>query len=353
MRLSRPDAHSRGRSSTASSAAFWRSTRSSRGSIRATTPMKIFPAVHYSMGGLWVDYERSGRRRPGGRLAARTRSRTFPDLYAIGECDYQYHGANRLGANSLLSLHLQRPDRRARASKRCSRARSKPRPSCRRRCSSRPASSIRSRHDALLKRTGGGENPYLIHQELGDVMTKAATVVRRNDQLDAAPRQGARTGRAGQEVLALGHGQLDESERRLHQGAARHVPAGHGDPEGGAAARRMPRGPLQAGVRLPRAQRDRAGRAPPRGRSSGATASRRTTPSGSSRRSPQWTGDDVGDDLRRRRHVAHSAAAAAVRPGRRGRDREGLERTQAAQESRRRTATAAAAAPAKLAAAAH
>src|SRR5207253_988708 len=46
-----------------------------------------------------------------------------------------------------------------------------------------------SRHDALLKRSvssgqGGGENPYLIHQELGDVMTKVATVVRRNDQLE-------------------------------------------------------------------------------------------------------------------------------------------------------------------------
>jgi succinate dehydrogenase / fumarate reductase flavoprotein subunit len=44
----------------------------------------------------------------------------------------------------------------------------------------------KSRHDALLKRSGGGENPYLIHQELGEVMTKAATVVRRNDQLEAA-----------------------------------------------------------------------------------------------------------------------------------------------------------------------
>jgi succinate dehydrogenase / fumarate reductase flavoprotein subunit len=42
------------------------------------------------------------------------------------------------------------------------------------------------RHHALLKRSGGGENPYLIHQELGDVMTRAATVVRRNDQLQEA-----------------------------------------------------------------------------------------------------------------------------------------------------------------------
>src|SRR5438067_1323052 len=41
-------------------------------------------------------------------------------------------------------------------------------------------------HEELLRRSGGGENPYLIHQELGDVMTKAATVVRRNDQLTAA-----------------------------------------------------------------------------------------------------------------------------------------------------------------------
>ena len=51
-------------------------------------PMKIFPAVHYSMGGLWVDYNQMTN---------------IPGLFACGECDYQYHGANRLGANSLLS----------------------------------------------------------------------------------------------------------------------------------------------------------------------------------------------------------------------------------------------------------
>jgi hypothetical protein len=65
-------------------------------------PMKIFPAVHYSMGGLWVDYEANGE---GGLLpgSPRNQSTNVPGLYAIGECDYQYHGANRLGANSLLS----------------------------------------------------------------------------------------------------------------------------------------------------------------------------------------------------------------------------------------------------------
>jgi succinate dehydrogenase / fumarate reductase, flavoprotein subunit len=97
----------------------------------------------------------------------------IPGLYAIGECDYQYHGANRLGANSLLSCIFSGSDRR-------SRYRDAAEGSRRRRSrlpvAVRPArrQASGSRHDALLKRVGGGENPYLIHQELGDVMTKAA-----------------------------------------------------------------------------------------------------------------------------------------------------------------------------------
>ncbi|MEM1134221.1 MAG: fumarate reductase/succinate dehydrogenase flavoprotein subunit [Bacteroidota bacterium] len=50
-------------------------------------PMKISPAAHFSMGGLWVDYELGT---------------TIPGLYALGECNFSDHGANRLGANSLL-----------------------------------------------------------------------------------------------------------------------------------------------------------------------------------------------------------------------------------------------------------
>ena len=65
-------------------------------------PMNMFPAVHYSMGGLWVDYERTAA--GGLQLGSpRNQQTSIPGLYAIGECDYQYHGANRLGANSLLS----------------------------------------------------------------------------------------------------------------------------------------------------------------------------------------------------------------------------------------------------------
>src|SRR6202043_2324074 len=52
------------------------------------TPMKIFPGMHYTMGGLWVDFKQATN---------------IAGIYAAGECEYQYHGANRLGANSLVS----------------------------------------------------------------------------------------------------------------------------------------------------------------------------------------------------------------------------------------------------------
>src|SRR5436190_2453781 len=57
-------------------------------------PMQIFPAVHYSMGGLWVAYET----KPDGEMDLkhpRTQMTSLEGVYAIGECDYQYHGANR------------------------------------------------------------------------------------------------------------------------------------------------------------------------------------------------------------------------------------------------------------------
>jgi succinate dehydrogenase / fumarate reductase flavoprotein subunit len=54
-------------------------------------PMMISPAAHFSMGGLWVDYELMT---------------TIPGLYALGECNYADHGANRLGANSLLQASI-------------------------------------------------------------------------------------------------------------------------------------------------------------------------------------------------------------------------------------------------------
>jgi len=65
-------------------------------------PMRIYPAVHYTMGGLWVDYEK-GHDGPLDTESARNQQTNVPGLFAAGECEYQYHGANRLGANALLT----------------------------------------------------------------------------------------------------------------------------------------------------------------------------------------------------------------------------------------------------------
>ena len=50
-------------------------------------PMRIFPASHYTMGGLWVDYNLMS---------------TIPGLYVLGEANFSDHGANRLGASALM-----------------------------------------------------------------------------------------------------------------------------------------------------------------------------------------------------------------------------------------------------------
>ena len=63
-------------------------------------PMKIFPAVHYSMGGLWVDWPAADDTDRNQRFRQMT---NIPGCFCAGEAEYQYHGANRLGANSLLS----------------------------------------------------------------------------------------------------------------------------------------------------------------------------------------------------------------------------------------------------------
>src|SRR5205823_9777472 len=52
-----------------------------------TVPMRIYPAMHYTMGGLWVDYNLMSN---------------IPGLYVIGEANFSDHGANRLGASALM-----------------------------------------------------------------------------------------------------------------------------------------------------------------------------------------------------------------------------------------------------------
>jgi succinate dehydrogenase / fumarate reductase flavoprotein subunit len=66
-------------------------------------PMKIYPGVHYSMGGLWTTYTAKDDLRGMVHGAPNSMMTNVPGLYAFGEASYQYHGANRLGANALLS----------------------------------------------------------------------------------------------------------------------------------------------------------------------------------------------------------------------------------------------------------
>jgi succinate dehydrogenase / fumarate reductase flavoprotein subunit len=63
-------------------------------------PMKIFPAVHYSMGGAWVDWPAAD---DPDRMARFRQMTNIPGCFVVGESEYQYHGANRLGANSLVA----------------------------------------------------------------------------------------------------------------------------------------------------------------------------------------------------------------------------------------------------------
>lgn len=147
-----------------------------------TVPMRIFPAVHYSMGGLWVDYERTAD----GMLdlaSPRNHMTNLPGLYAAGECEYQYHGANRLGANALLSCifagMISGPAAAIYAEKAETRA-----------ADADPAifdaarGKWRSRF-AEIQALKGSENAYALHRELGELMTANVTIVRDNAKLRA------------------------------------------------------------------------------------------------------------------------------------------------------------------------
>jgi len=145
-------------------------------------PMRVFPAVHYSMGGLWVDFERhaSGSVVVG---SPRNQATSIPGLYATGEVDYQYHGANRLGANSLLSClwggMITGP---AIATYRKNLARSAwDFPSS---FFERAEKREQKKYDAILA-MDGDENPYALHEELAQVMLVDCTIERHNAKLDA------------------------------------------------------------------------------------------------------------------------------------------------------------------------
>ncbi|ADC48689.1 MULTISPECIES: succinate dehydrogenase flavoprotein subunit [Alkalihalophilus] len=129
-------------------------------------PMKIFPAVHYSMGGMWIDYDQMTN---------------IPGLFAAGECDYSQHGGNRLGANSLLSAiyggmvagpkaieYMNGLEKSAEAMS-----------------SSLFDNEVKKEQETFdnIMKMDGKENAYILHKELGEWMTDNVTVVRYNEKL--------------------------------------------------------------------------------------------------------------------------------------------------------------------------
>ena len=142
-------------------------------------PMKIFPAIHYTMGGLWCDYEKNEQTGGLALGSPRNQQTNVPGLYAIGEADYHYHGANRLGANSLLSCIFSGLIVAPGVDKRLENLADGS-------AADQPASlferTVAEHAEADLELIGRSatENPYQIHQELGQTMTTHCTVVRRN-----------------------------------------------------------------------------------------------------------------------------------------------------------------------------
>ncbi|MFD1608585.1 succinate dehydrogenase flavoprotein subunit [Oceanobacillus luteolus] len=129
-------------------------------------PMKIFPAVHYSMGGLWID---------------ETQMTNIPGIFAAGEADYSQHGANRLGANSLLSAIYGGSVAGPKAIEYIDGLKTH---------ADDVADSLfdqavlkeQEQFDEMLA-MDGTENAYAIHKELGEWMTDNVTVVRENAKL--------------------------------------------------------------------------------------------------------------------------------------------------------------------------
>jgi len=155
--------------------------------------MKIFPAVHYTMGGLYTRYTSADGRPqqhdpegkgmkfgdPGNMMT------NISGLYAFGEVNYQYHGGTRLGANALLScifdglfcgqsvVNYVRNEVKS------------PAVDVSDSLFNRYIEQEKAKANELIE-SDGKNNPYLLHGELGDVLTDKCTVIREEDGLKQA-----------------------------------------------------------------------------------------------------------------------------------------------------------------------
>ncbi|MEW6730571.1 MAG: succinate dehydrogenase flavoprotein subunit [Acidobacteriota bacterium] len=128
-------------------------------------PMRVFPGMHYTMGGLWVDFNQKTN---------------IDGIYAVGECDFSIHGANRLGANSLVSCiyaGIVAGPKAVEYAKGLEQHLDE---------SEKIFEDEGRREEELntkLKTKRGRENPQLLHEEMGRWMTENVTVIRYNNKL--------------------------------------------------------------------------------------------------------------------------------------------------------------------------
>jgi succinate dehydrogenase / fumarate reductase flavoprotein subunit len=145
-------------------------------------PIKVFPAVHGTLGGLWVGFkkdEKTGGLKSGDPVNMMT---SIPGLYAIGEVSFAHHGANGLGGNSLLSRIFD-----GLFGGTCIRN------YCIDVAPTAAADVPQSAYDSAVNQENdrqrrlfsnhGDENPHLLWQEMGRAMTEHCTVIRDNDRL--------------------------------------------------------------------------------------------------------------------------------------------------------------------------
>ena len=141
-------------------------------------PMRIAPAVHYSMGGAWVDWPAADAPDRWERFRQMS---NLPGCFVVGEADFQYHGANRLGANSLLStifggltcgFEVPRYIETLHAS--CEEVSSSP---------FRNALEEEEGFKQDLFNRNGKENVHQLHEELAEKMIQEVTVKRSNQGL--------------------------------------------------------------------------------------------------------------------------------------------------------------------------
>ena len=149
-----------------------------------TGPMKIFPAMHYSMGGILVGFAKDEQ--TGGMQSVHpdNHQSTIAGLFACGECDSAFHGANRLGANSLLSATYS-----GMIAGDASVAYVKGVKNGSADTADRHFESEKSRQEQInqaLISSDGTENPFALHRELGELMQEHVFVERDNKGLDKA-----------------------------------------------------------------------------------------------------------------------------------------------------------------------